>query len=97
MVDTQHIPINAIPVVSGWLNRRFRQADRTITFYSDRKSVTLRIADIAYIESYLVNADLAEMVSPDVVSVHGTRLPVSRKYKEVTGIVLTKTEIPFPR
>ena len=82
---------------STWLNRRFRQADRTITFHSDRKSVTLRIADIAYIESYLVNADLAEMVSPDVVSVHGTRLPVSRKYKEVTGIVLTKTEIPFPR
>jgi hypothetical protein len=120
---------------SKWLNRRFRQADRTITFHSDRKSVTLRIADIAYIESndtevkiettkgeifrnktrisqwenllgddflrihrsYLVNADLAELVSPDVVSVHGTRLPVSRKYKEVTGIVLTKTEIPFPR
>ena len=96
MVDTQHIPINAIPVVPGWL-KRFRQADRTITFHSDRKSVTLRITDIAYIESYLVNADLAEMVSPDVVSVHGTRLPVSRKYKEVTGIVLTKTEIPFPR
>ena len=34
-----------------WLRRRFRQEERTITFFSDRRSVTLRVADIDYVES----------------------------------------------
>lgn len=34
-----------------WLSRRFKSKDRTITFFSDRRSVTLPVADIAYIES----------------------------------------------
>jgi len=34
-----------------WLRRRFRQEDRSITFFSDRRSVTLRVADIDYVES----------------------------------------------
>lgn len=34
-----------------WLSRRFKEQDRSITFFSDRKSVTLPVADIAYIES----------------------------------------------
>lgn len=34
-----------------WLAARFRTEDRSITFFSDRKSVTLSLADIAYIES----------------------------------------------
>ena len=34
-----------------WLAARFRTEDRSITFFSDRKSVTLRLAEIAYIES----------------------------------------------
>ncbi len=34
-----------------WLDARFRTEDRNITFFSDRKSVTLPLADIAYIES----------------------------------------------
>lgn len=34
-----------------WLDARFRTEDRSITFFSDRKSVTLPLADIAYIES----------------------------------------------
>ena len=34
-----------------WLRRRFRQEERTITFFSDRRSVTLRGADIDYVES----------------------------------------------
>ena len=36
---------------SKWLDRRYRTQDRTVTFFSDRKSVTLRQADIAYVES----------------------------------------------
>lgn len=36
---------------SKWLDRRFKAEDRTITFFSDRKSVTLRLSDIAYVES----------------------------------------------
>jgi hypothetical protein len=34
-----------------WLDKRFRDEDRSVTFFSDRKSVTLRRAEIAYIES----------------------------------------------
>ena len=103
-----------------WIGKRFKAKDRHITFYSERKSVTLPLADIAYVESndtevrvvtlsgesyrnrtgisqwenllgdgflrihrsYLVNLQSASMVSPDLVSVGGTELPVSRKYKE---------------
>jgi len=34
-----------------WLDKRYKSKDRNITFFSDRKSVTLNMADIAYIES----------------------------------------------
>ena len=34
-----------------WIDKRFKVQDPTITFFSERKSVTLRLADIAYIES----------------------------------------------
>lgn len=34
-----------------WISRRFKAKDRTITFFSERKSVTLRLADISYVES----------------------------------------------
>ena len=34
-----------------WLSKRFKSKDRTVTFFSDRKSVTLPVADIAYVES----------------------------------------------
>lgn len=34
-----------------WLRGRFRHEDRTITFFSDRRSVTLRVADIDFVES----------------------------------------------
>ena len=34
-----------------WINKRFKAKDPTITFFSERKSVTLRLVDIAYIES----------------------------------------------
>lgn len=34
-----------------WLSRRFKDNDSSITFFSDRKSVTLKLDDIAYIES----------------------------------------------
>ena len=34
-----------------WLGRRFKAADRTVTFFSERKSVTLRLSGIAYVES----------------------------------------------
>ena len=34
-----------------WLNKRFKAQERSITFFSDRKSVTLRRSEIAYIES----------------------------------------------
>lgn len=113
-----------------WTCRRFREKDRTITFFSERKSVTLRLADIAYVESndtevrivtvggesyrnktgigqwesllgddflrihrsYLVNAGVAKLTSPDTVSICSTELPVSRKYKENVQIALASTE-----
>ncbi|MBR6883275.1 MAG: LytTR family transcriptional regulator [Bacteroidales bacterium] len=34
-----------------WLGRRFKAEDRTVTFFSERKSVTLRLSEIAYVES----------------------------------------------
>ena len=34
-----------------WISKRFKAKDRTITFFSERKSVTLRLADIVYVES----------------------------------------------
>lgn len=34
-----------------WLSKRYKSENRTLTFFSERKSVTLRRADIAYIES----------------------------------------------
>lgn len=34
-----------------WLEKRFKARDRSITFFSDRKSVTLNLSDIAYVES----------------------------------------------
>ena len=34
-----------------WLAKRFKPKNRTITFFSDRRSVTLPVADIAFIES----------------------------------------------
>lgn len=34
-----------------WLSKRFKDIDRSITFFSDRKRVTLKLNDIAYIES----------------------------------------------
>jgi len=34
-----------------WLDKRFKAQERSITFFSDRKSVTLRRSEIAYIES----------------------------------------------
>ena len=34
-----------------WLSKRFKAKDRTITFFSERRSVTLPVRDITYIES----------------------------------------------
>ena len=34
-----------------WISRRFKAGDRSITFFSERRSVTLPLADILYIES----------------------------------------------
>ena len=34
-----------------WVSRRFKPKDRSITFFSDRKSVTLPVSQITYIES----------------------------------------------
>ena len=34
-----------------WLNKRCKAKDRSITFFSERKSITLKLDDIAYIES----------------------------------------------
>lgn len=36
---------------SKWIDRRFGTENRTVTFFSERKSVTLPLADIAYVES----------------------------------------------
>ncbi|MBQ7623452.1 MAG: LytTR family transcriptional regulator [Bacteroidales bacterium] len=34
-----------------WTSRRFEEKDRTITFFSERRGITLHLADIAYVES----------------------------------------------
>ena len=34
-----------------WINKRFKSKERTITFFSERRKVTLKLADIAYVES----------------------------------------------
>ena len=108
-----------------WLGKRFKKKDRSITFFSERRSVTLPVAQIAYVESndtevrivtlsgegyrnrtgisqwenllgddflrihrsYLVNVDAASLTAPDTVTVGGTELPVSRKYKEAARIL----------
>ncbi len=110
-----------------WTGQRFRKKDRSITFFSERKSVTLPVARIAYVESndtevrivtadgeayrnktgigqwenllgddflrihrsYLVNIGLSALQNPEQVSVGGTQLPVSRKYKDTVGVVFT--------
>jgi hypothetical protein len=113
-----------------WLSKRFKAKDRTITFYSERKSVTLPLSEIAYVESndtevrvvtlsgesyrnrtgigqwenllgdgflrihrsFLVNIAAASLTAPDVVSIGGQEIPVSRKYKDVVKTVLTTSE-----
>lgn len=113
-----------------WLSKRFKVKDRTITFYSERKSVTLPLSKIAYVESndtevrivtlsgesyrnrtgigqwenllgdgflrihrsFLVNIAIASMTAPDVVSIGGQEIPVSRKYKDFVKTVLTPSE-----
>ena len=110
-----------------WLSRRFKAQDRTVTFFSDRQSVTLKVADIAYVESndtevrlvtrsgdsyrnktgigqwenllgpgflrihraFLVSIADAVLTAPDLVSVSGQSIPVSRKYKDTVKAVLT--------
>ena len=109
-----------------WLSGHFKGQKRTITFFSERRSVTLPVDDIAYIESndtevrvvtvsgdsfrnktgitqwanllgddflrihrsYLVNVTITTLASPDTVSVCGTELPVSRKYKDSVHSVI---------
>ncbi|MBP5229713.1 MAG: LytTR family transcriptional regulator [Bacteroidales bacterium] len=34
-----------------WIDKRFKAKERTVTFFSERRKVTLRLADIAYVES----------------------------------------------
>ena len=34
-----------------WINKRFKSKERTITFFSERRKVTLKLTDIAYVES----------------------------------------------
>ena len=46
--------------------------------------------------SYLVNTAKAEFVNSDTVSVEGTRLPVSRKYKDIVRLELDKTDSVNP-
>ena len=55
-----------------WIDKRFRAKDPTITFFSERKSVTLRLADIAYIES-----------NDTEVTLYATD---GRRYRNKTGI-----------
>lgn len=104
-----------------WLSKHLKPVSRTITFFSDRRSVTLDLSVIAYIESndtevrivtvsgesyrnktgigqwenllgegflrihrsFLVNMELAVLVSSETVVVGDVRLPVSRKYREI--------------
>ena len=114
-----------------WTNNRFKPKDPSVTFFSERKSVTLKLADIAYVESndtevrlvtvsadsyrnktgigqwenllgnsflrihrsYLVNASLARLSSPETVTVGQTELPVSRKYKDSVRAALSADPI----
>ena len=111
---------------SKWSSKRFKTKDRTVTFYSERKSVTLPLSEIAYVESndtevrivtlsgesyrnrtgigqwenllgdgflrvhrsFLVNIAEAVLTAPDVVSIGGNEIPVSRKYKDFVKTIL---------
>ena len=110
-----------------WLSRHFKAEARTITFFSERRSVTLPLADITYIESndtevrivtrsgesyrnrtgisqwenllgedflrihrsYLIHVAEATLVSPDLISISGQSIPVSRKYKDKVKAVFS--------
>ncbi len=112
---------------SKWISRRFKSRDRSITFYSERKSITLPLSEIAYVESndtevhivtlsgesyrnrtgigqwenllgndflrihrsFLINIAAAAMTAPDIVTIRGQEIPVSRKYKESVKAVLS--------
>lgn len=116
---------------SKWIDKRFKAKDRAVTFFSERKSVTLRLAEIAYVESndtevrivtvsgesyrnktgisqwenllgdgflrihrsYLVNIAAATLTSPDMVSIAGKDLPVSRKYKDSVKVLVTNNHL----
>ena len=82
---------------SKWLDRRYKAQDRTVTFFSERKSVTTGISQwenllgdgfLRIHRAFLVNVAAAVLSSPDVVTVAGKELPVSRKYKENVKTVL---------
>ena len=117
---------------SKWLVARFQAKGKSVTFFSERKSVTLPVADIAYVESndtevrivtvsgdayrnktgitqwenllgegflrihrsFLVNASMASLTSPDPLSVLDKTLPVSRKYKESVKAAFPSPEVP---
>ena len=117
---------------SKWLVARFQAKGKSVTFFSERKSVTLPVADIAYVESndtevrivtvsgdtyrnktgitqwenllgegflrihrsFLVNASMASLTSPDTLSVLDKTLPVSRKYKESVKAAFPSPEVP---
>ncbi|MBR1794793.1 MAG: LytTR family transcriptional regulator DNA-binding domain-containing protein [Bacteroidales bacterium] len=117
---------------SKWLAARFQAKGKSVTFFSERKSVTLPVADIAYVESndtevrivtvsgdayrnktgitqwenllgegflrihrsFLVNASMASLTSPDTLSVLDKTLPVSRKYKESVKAAFPSLEVP---
>ena len=106
-------------LLSQWLDKKY-PSERSITFTSDYRKVSLKRQDILYIEShdsevwiitrdgqtyrnrtgitqwenllgpafirihrsYLVNAADAVLTSPDLVTVGGKSIPVSRKYKD---------------
>ena len=112
-------------LLSQWLDKKY-PFERSITFTSDYRKVSLKKQDILYIEShdsevwiitrdgqlyrnrtgitqwenllgpafirihrsYLVNAADAVLTSPDLVSVGGKSIPVSRKYKDSVKAVL---------
>ena len=114
-------------LLSQWLEKKY-PSERSITFTSDYRKVSLKRQDILYIEShdsevwiftrdgqlfrnrtgitqwenllgpaflrihrsYLVNAADAVLTSPDLVSVGGKSIPVSRKYKDSVKAVLSR-------
>ena len=79
------------------LDKRFGKTPSSITFYSDRKSVTLlteQILEDSFLRthrSFIVNINQVTKAECDAIMLGDITIPVSRKYKEVVATKIATT------